>query len=752
MSLPPIQIQIVAGGLSEVLASLKTVEKAQIQAEQRTTKLQKSELTKRLADLKSYEREAINSQKRIADSVAPKASRRGNEQLSSERKLTDGLVKEHRRRGSQLRDVMKQLGLNGQSNSSNVAGKLMSSGGGSSGGGGGISSLLKGLGGEGGGMAGISGEALVAGAGVATIAVGAVVAYKKAMEILADGIRMGVNEFADAILEIGGGFKVSSAIAQGERNKRKATEIAVGSFGGVSPDALQKTVKGLSSGSEKSRDEWNQAAEKWHSLTGDLDSFGRLGKDFETTALVTKSSLADTANMYGNIKAMKPDMSDDELLKIGRVMIGANAKGAIDLKDTNQIGEAVALTGQMEGGVNARNVQTMMSHLQMVKGGAGVSPSEAATMEKEIIKGMVQVSQKNPALAAKYGIDVHEGKIQDYDGAVKRMVAGIQNDENVMKALGGKGGAYRGLTGIANQAGIKSGDSNDVISAKIDARMKEFGPVTQGQMDAGASTIKGTADSQIKTAFEEMKRMVEDEVNPSFERLVPMLKAFTGGFSNETGNIRQAANVIVDTFEVLMTTGQALEGTFRTIAEVILNFGAATMRTVAAMEGVVAHLPGTDKDKWLNAAASADKLAGSLDKLAFGISHPGALTNEKPKSFDDIQKDWAAGMLGVPAGGGPTQLGPQAPLSPEMAKLLSAPNQWKPIDFSQLGNGQKPQTPAGSNSQTDQMAALFPDAAQVAKDNKEAARLQLEAARKNLDAANKATPLPSNGLPPPQGN
>lgn len=642
--LPPVVVHVVASGVSDVLSALRTVQSAQERQEKASVDGKRRSLSSQRSLLEDF----ATSHGSIANRMISVTQRRLARQLSDERKYTDALDRENQKRAKgQERQAMQGRGAGGAP---------------PSGGGGGLAGGE--AGGAGGEMAGglaLSGEAIAATGGLALVAVAAVAAVlvvKKGLELLADGIKYGVNEFADAILEIGGGFKVSSALVMGARNEAAATQLATSMAGNIDPKRMEEMIARLSKGSFFTREQHTEAARAWAEKAGNLEGYEEMAGFNEKVARTTSVDLKETTELSAKLHTAAPKMSTKDLQNTILGIVGLGQQGPIEAKSfvAGEGAKLLTQASQLKGGLTSENVNKVTGAAEAIAGGTGMTPQTAVTATDALFKDIKNIATKRPEVLRGLGGTFEHGQVGKIDKILENLVV-----RDFHGQLGNIKGLNRrskdAIAGLRTSAGVEATDTDQQIREKVAAVQKKFNqPQTMEQLDENMKKVSDTVENKVVTAFNELRNVVSDALMPALREVVNgPLMAFMKSLTDSKDQIANAGGVISGTLTVVAALFDAFKPGLELAAQALLYLGEATIGTARALM----------------------KISGVSAAMEF--ASPGS-TAKVDKALEDLQKrfETASDWMHDPTHGGTVAppgsfIGPPAPEKVTSPGVLKRP-------------------------------------------------------------------------------
>ncbi len=602
--LPPVKIQLVAGGVQDVKTALKTVETAIRQHYLNTAKFAVQSARKQQREYdnlyKNIDRQADNH-----DSKAIQQQKSLNDKLiSQEKALTAKLIAEYKTRGSAFKDSLGRLGRSGVSAGSGVR----------VGGGAGRNNMaaaagaIFGIGGGGGilgrGVQGASaGYAIggVGGAGIGAAAAIGAASVQKAFEVLISGIKYGVETFYSAVTQLGGGFNVADSIAQRIKNKRAAAETAASTAFLKPEERLTSTqamayARGVTRGTEFSTAEGLAAQNAWIAKTGDKKGFAENGSFL--TRLATGfmgGDLTGATNQMANTKAQFSGLSSKDLQRLTMGEIQLAQRGSIEFKDTQSTSRITGAAGQQTGDM-VKNITRQIGLAQIIAPGAGGN-DEAITQVHSLNMGLSRLARaktgsKDWKEAQTLGIKTDaNGKITNYEDTVKKLA--LMNPKSLPKAIADESRAASAIQNIKNKI---TGDTSEEQSKSLDKLMKDFTDIsvsTENFKDATQELVDGPI-AQLKAFFNELSEQTGKKLELQFLKLVDALTSM---------DLDKITDTLSESFEALQT-----------IIEASLPFLALFSQAVAGFAMMYAQITGNTK-MYTEVGELMVKLGGIVEDL-----------------------------------------------------------------------------------------------------------------------------------------
>lgn len=532
-TLPPVQIQLVAGGVEDVKKALKTVDTAIRNHYLNTARyaVQSAKVQQKAYDnlYKNIDRQADNH-----DSKAIAQQKSLNDKLlAQEKQLTQKLIAEYKTRGASFKDSLGKLGRGGVSAGSGVR----------VGGGANRNNLAAAAGtifgiGAGGGVLGRTVQGASAGFGVGGLTGGAIggaaalaaATVQKAFSVLISGIQSGAEAFFGAITQLGGGFDVSNAIAQVHKNNRTATQISAGTaFLSADERITSQQALGIANGTTKGT-EFDQATglaalQAWQAKTGDTKGFIE-NAGFLTSGASTfgNGDLVGFTNQLANTKTQFSNLSSGELTRVALGQMQQGQRGSIEFKDQASLATITAAAGSQTGDV-AKNILFQTGLAQIAAPGAGGSTDEAATQIRAYNTAISKIARgqgKQAGEKSRLGLTTDsQGKVENYSDVLKKVV--LMKPGEVPHTIASE---VRGSSFIQSLKNKVSGNTDEERSASYDKLIKQFTDVSVSMEDFNKATKETTetVDYQLKTAFNELKQVIGDQVMPDLTNFAKSIK------------------------------------------------------------------------------------------------------------------------------------------------------------------------------------------------------------------------------------
>lgn len=483
--LPEVKIQLVAGGVNEVLKAFRSIEEASQRLETKLTEHQVRNSQKRVSTTAREEKQKTSTieseakrrnaaQERAYASLQRDVDRWHRQEIAAEKAKNRQIENEARRHSNARSSFFKQVANDAVSTARNTVGRVM--------------------------------------------------------------------QFAGAALAIGGGFSIADSLGAQMRAEGKAKEISLNSQGEVSKATVLHASKLLGAKGFSAEESLN-AIDAFVAKTGDvargLEVISELA-DLSLSSSADFTSLSRTAGMAYNAMTPEERANKKLLMEIMRQQAAQARVAALDPKDTqNNWGRVFASSAQFKGGVS-ENAGFLGALAQMSSiGGTSTDAAEAT----ESAKSLALDIETHKKQLAKLGItDLTYGpknQLKDVKTVFEKLMVGTGGELSKLDE-GGIGfrslRIFQGPSKYYKQAYVdakKEGMSDkDAEQAGLKAAMKMIDSIYSAQISAEqvkkeSSERLKEVDKQLAIAMEDLKVQVGEKVLPEFAKLIPKLVQLT---------------------------------------------------------------------------------------------------------------------------------------------------------------------------------------------------------------------------------
>lgn len=507
---------------------------------------------------------------------------------------------------------------------------------------------------------------------------------KKGFDLLTEGLEYGVGEFASAAVEIGGGFKPSSALVRASKLERESISLSTNIYDPkdkMAPNEIKNVIKNVSSGTEFSTDELTTAFKAYAAKTGKPREFATMAFELTKIASVSGSQLNELSDLAGSLKAMNPNLTTEQIDRTMRIFLAQGRQGTVELRDiSGSLTKVLAFSNQFEGDA-VQNMAKVSGIVQTVAPASG-SPEEAATNTNALFRELNNLARE-PDTAKKYGLerDKNTGKFNDMDIPIAKLVTDLikdpnnlpKMDERAMRSL--RAIAFKTNTGgeITNESKVNKNLSYQEIYTQVkDQILPEFqkSEVSGNDIDTEFSQHMNTVDYQLKMLFNDLNNSFGEQFLPTLKQLIPVIAQLAPHFIEAFKTIGEFINdiadntVVVDDAMLLLRRGFtflyeavkwlaksfALSSTsFLTTLELLLGAGAAISALIPGLQinaialtgmavsvGMLKNALEKNTDKL---GQSFDELGRAAEQLAEDLKNPEAKAERDRKNKEEIQNN-----------------------------------------------------------------------------------------------------------------
>lgn len=564
-SLPPVNICFVAGGVSNVLQSIKTIGTAFAQLEAHNTAVVKAGVEKRIS---LYEKEAAARQAidNKFNSTYKASLDKEVSAYSAAMAKKSAIDKQHQRQVSGgLGGAGHNLGNKSQVNPfSKIAGQMMTRFSPQMG-------QMASMGGEAGAAGGLGmAGGLALGGAVAAVA-GSLMLLKKGVDLVVDGLTQAAHEMVGAVVEIGGGFSLQGSIVQASKVDAMATHIVNNApkGQGVPKEELMKWATEQEKTGQYSRYELLEAASIGQGKSGDVKSTMASMEHTKALAAVAGTSLKDTAKLKATIASQFQELTPQQVDETATGMWSAGRIGTIELPDLLKSGKITANARKMHGGGTPENIMKMVMMSQLA-GRIDDSPEEAITSVQSF---MSETAQKAPKISAITGVDAFkkqkDGSWQLQDPAKLLAHALTMNPKQMAELYGPRGSKV--VEGARSYVGERQqGESDKDYVARAEKMLEGFEKVGNAadELAEANKKVKETVESQLLNAFNLLKTAVGDDLFNVIKGNMDAIK----GFIND---LPKNLPVLVTEFETLIAVLPVIGTAMTIVAKLILGIAAS---------------------------------------------------------------------------------------------------------------------------------------------------------------------------------
>ena len=483
--LPEVKIQLVAGGVNEVLKAFRSIEEASQRLETKLTDHQARNSQKRISTTSREEKQKTSTieseakrrnaaQERAYASLQRDVDKWHRQEIAAEKAKNRQIENEARRHSNARSSFFKQVANDAVSTARNTVGKVM--------------------------------------------------------------------QFAGAALAIGGGFSIADSIGSQMRAEGKAKEISLNSQGGISKGQVLSAAHRLGAKGFSSEESLN-AIDAFVAKTGDVAKGLEVMSEIADLSLATSadfSALSTTAGMAYNSMTPEEKSNKKLLMDIMRQQAAQARVAALDPKDTQgNWGRVFASSAQFKGGIGANSGFLGALAQMSAVGGTSTDAAEATESAKSLaldIETHKKSLEKMGITGLTYG---PKNQLKDVKTVFEKLMVGTGGD---LGKLDESGLGLRSLrifqapSKYYKQAYVdakKAGKSDkDAEAEGLRAANKMINSVLSANMSAEQVKKESAerlmeVDKQLAIAMENLKVQVGEKLLPEFAKLIPKIAEAT---------------------------------------------------------------------------------------------------------------------------------------------------------------------------------------------------------------------------------
>jgi len=432
--------------------------------------------------------------------------------------------------------------------------------------------------------AGTSGTAMLG----ASAALGGIAIASKLVEIglesLASVVKSTAGAFVGAITEIGGARNLQEMIVESATNERMAASIAAHSATPVSTAEISTLLKSISS--EFNQQELGKMIISFLSKRGDIGEAKELAPFMANLASVMsiggQGDPALAGRILGQLRVQFPELSVAQTKKMTANLWAQGKSGAVNLENTESISKALGFARAVSPNVlkGANLEMGMVQAAQRYTGGQ--SAAQAVTGVKRIQEQLLNPGNdvKAEKMKAFFGQDYlahdEEGRVVFRNAAntmAKLAIGAFEGDPRMRGMLESRGmQAVHGFVEGELSAQFKGKSESEKLSITEEyfRKMQESGD-SLGELDKAISTVKETAEYQLKEAFNDLTKEMADELLPIIKNdLIPAVKLFTKMMIANKDKVGTALeDFVVDMLSLSIMIGTLVKGLYKLISGII---------------------------------------------------------------------------------------------------------------------------------------------------------------------------------------
>jgi hypothetical protein len=495
-----------------------------------------------------------------------------------------------------------------------------------------------------------------------------------------DAVGKTAMEFVGAIAQIGGAKGLQSMIVESATSERLSANIAANAADKVSQKTVEDVLQKISSSSEFTKEEASTMARSFLGKRGSFSEFEQLQDFIPNLASVATLSPEQAGSVVGQLRVQFPELSIDKTKEAAMSLWSAGKAGAVELKDTQSITQALGFARAVSPNVLAGlNLEMGMVQLAQRYTG-GQSAAEAVTGVRRLQEQLLSdpTSRKGRAIQSILGADylTHDESgravLRNAPESMARVALGAFEDKpgysQAFEARSMK--AIRGFVAgdVADQFVGKSEQEKVDILTNVFRKMEETGSHLE-EFNGALTVVKDTAEYQLKQAFNQLANELESEII----KVLPQLTAAAKGFVHwmvENKDLMGAAmkdfiSAIIKAGEILPALGtiilyvvQVMAQAMKVLADINdITFGDSKMFDRSVIDSVLNYDPAEEKKK-ADAQAQAILTGVKVGNVAVTTLHrpeaaegpstyqnlPGAHKDAHPTSDAQHAKDLIAQM------------------------------------------------------------------------------------------------------------
>ncbi len=579
----PIKFDVSIGGISNVQSAFKTVEKSsadmamRVQHNEEKTaqrikeihsklsadiqKLNFNDLTKSEENLHkkvSLESNAANQIKNIQDRAAMSARHLRENEMAANAAAANAYQTNWSKAFSTVGHLAQAAGMYRLGHMLRAEGVV-------------TNSLIGSSGGRGGGMGGAAGLAGAeeASAGLASLAavalpvglaLGAIFVASKIVELgfnaLAGVVESTAQSFAGAVVQIGGARNLQEMLVEAATNERLSAGMGVNFLTRQGTKEVMAETNRMSENSEFTPEQVTSGRRSYLAKTGESLE-GKLG-DFATKlASAADLTMEQVGGILGQMKVL--GLNDQQTMQTVANMWMQGKAGAVELKDTEHITQALTFARKAGKGDVVRGSSMEMGAVQLAQKGIGGQSADEAVTSVRRFQQDIEDPKKTAKMQSRIGggniishLDTGEAVYTNFNDTLARTALLQWKDPGALKAAGFDARAMRLPAGIAAYAANTpefQGAKNDTERLKVLKDLVDSASNAKyalDELDGAFKQVEETTQYKMKQAFNVISLELESALLPVLKDVVPFIEALASTIKEHEPEIGSAFSQIED--------------------------------------------------------------------------------------------------------------------------------------------------------------------------------------------------------------
>jgi hypothetical protein len=394
-----------------------------------------------------------------------------------------------------------------------------------------------------------------------------------------------------AVSQIGGARNLQETIVEGVSTERLAAQIAANVTDNVSTKEVLNLINKTSANGEFTPGQIGAGFSAFKARTGTFGPLKELAPFMANLASVSGLTAEESGGILGQIMTQFPGLKSNEVKQVAMNMWGLGRSGAVELRNAQDITQALGFAGKSGMGVT-KGINFEMGMVQLAQRfTGGQSADQAVTgvrrLQEELLlsPGSSKYGGLQGILGGNFLTHDKSGQLVFSDEIKTMSKLALSSYEGKLPSKLIEERGQKALMGITSSLssqftpGMSEADKQKIIEDTF-TKMAD-GSMAIDEFDGKLKDISETTEYQAKKAFNNLAIELETEVMPVFkDKVMPAVLDFV--------------NVLKDNAPALASSIEILTKAFSASIPIMLGFAKYLVATMQVLEPII---PGASSDE-----------------------------------------------------------------------------------------------------------------------------------------------------------